>query len=122
MCCNTVMPSGISKVRGTVCLYLSDQNYCLGFLTFYIYGSSIFPSLPLMSACQLLDLTCFPLILNLLFLITRGLQKHMAQLERSVYKQSKQALHVRSFLRNGEFGPCVIYLEAWGSSLLLLWF
>lgn len=72
----------------------------------------IFMFLPLMSSYQLLDLTCFLLSLNLLFLIICGLQKHMAKLQRTVYKQSKQALKVLSLLIHREFGVCSIYLAA----------
>lgn len=43
LCYNTVMPSGTSKVRGTVCPYVSGQNYYWHFLTSYISGSLHFP-------------------------------------------------------------------------------
>lgn len=80
----------------------------------------IFQSLPLVLVCQLLNLTCFPLILNLLFLIVCGLQKHMAQLEGVMYKQSKQAVHVRSFRR--EFGFVSPTWPLGLFSLLIFWF
>lgn len=77
----------------------------------------ILPSLPWISACQLLAITSLPIILNFLFLIICRLQKQMTQLERIVYKQT--ACEVLSYR---EFGLWVIYLVTQASSLLILWF
>ena len=93
---------------------ITDTPWLLISLALYI-----FPSPPLMATCQLLDLTCFPLILDL-FLIVGRPQKHVAQLEGIVYKQIKQNCLWGPFLQienlchlcahSGVFSACPLVL------------
>lgn len=113
LCCSIVIYLGegwLKSVELSPCKVL--QNWTLCFLMFIIYVYILLPLL-FMWACQILDLTCFPLILNLLFLIICGLQNIWPSLgDLFTNKTTRSASH-----RESGFVTSIGYLQSFSTFL-----